>query len=744
MSQLMLRFQRDIKSIAWASLGLFATLALISFNPSDPSFSSTGHKSAVQNFCGYFGSFLSDILYQLFGLSAWILVFVCFRLSWKIIRGDKIQFSKTQGALAILFIIISTSLVGLYFPQTKIFSGTVYLGGVTGLVTSQALKSIFNSIGVAVILWSAMLVLVMFYTEQTLKEGFEYFFKPLINILKKPRVIVSGAEEITKEILKVLPKIEPESESEKEAPRFVIHATTIDEKPSKKILEFKRRVENWDLPKLGMLESTNEIKFKVDERVIKRNTLILEDKLAQFGVNGKVVAVLPGPAVTMFEFKPNADVKISKITELADDLSLALSSESVRIIAPLPGRDVVGIETANNERDTVLLSDVLNDPAFWDEENKLPLALGKQANGETRVVDLRKMPHLLVAGTTGSGKSVFINSILTGLLFRHSPKTLKMILVDPKQVDLATFHRVPHLIMPPIKEPKKAVGGLRWAIREMEKRYRSMSRFSVRGLEGFNQKVATLDMSEVKQHQAFNEELAQTRRDTTEGYYFQELPYIIIVVEEFGDLMAVDKINVEQMVVRLAQMARACGIHLVLAMQSPRRDVVTGLIKTNIPGRISFKVASKMDSRIILDESGAERLLAQGDMLFLAPGVSKPQRHHGAWISEDEMQKVTIFWSTQGEPDFDATALKQIDGASANYESSSEENFEELSLEQEEKYDEILSYISGLKEVSASLLQRKFRLGYPRAARVIEIFEKEGVVGPANGSKPRPVLINKL
>jgi S-DNA-T family DNA segregation ATPase FtsK/SpoIIIE len=449
----------------------------------------------------------------------------------------------------------------------------------------------------------------------------------------------------------------------------------------------------------------------------------------------------------MYEFKPNADVKISKITELADDLSLALSTESVRIIAPLPGRDVVGIETANPKREKVVLREILEDEEFWDDKIKLPIALGKEANGNPKTVDLRKMPHLLVAGTTGSGKSVFINSLITGLLFKHSPKTLKFIFIDPKQVDLATFHSIPHLVMPPIKEPKRAVNALKWTIREMDKRYRSMSRFNVRGIEAFNERVAQFSKDELSQHQAFNDELETHNRGSTESYYYTQQPYIVVVVEEFGDLMAVDKANVEQLIVRLAQMARACGIHLVLAMQSPRRDVVTGLIKTNIPGRVSFKVASKMDSRIILDESGAERLLAQGDMLFLAPGVSKPQRHHGAWVSEDEMSRIVSFWSKQSDPEYDPGALKAVEGASSDAgDGIAAGVFEDSESEEgsDERYDEMVAYVSTLKEVSASLLQRRFRLGYPRAARLIEIMEQQGIVGPSNGSKPRQVLVSKL
>jgi S-DNA-T family DNA segregation ATPase FtsK/SpoIIIE len=452
----------------------------------------------------------------------------------------------------------------------------------------------------------------------------------------------------------------------------------------------------------------------------------------------------------MYEFKPNADVKISKITELADDLSLALSSESVRIIAPIPGRDVVGIETSNSSRETVYLKDILANDSFWEDNIKLPLCLGRQADGESKVVDLRKMPHLMVAGTTGSGKSVFVVSAVTGLLFKHSPKSLRLILIDPKQVDLAAFNNIPHLLMPPIREPKKAVCALKWAIREMDKRYRSMSKFGARGLESFNEIITKLSKEDVEKHEQINAEWEGDARKL-EQYYYQPLPYIVIVVEEFGDLMAVDKANVENLVVRLAQMARACGMHLILAMQSPRKDVVTGLIKTNIPGRISFKVASKMDSRIILDDAGAERLLPNGDMLYLSPGVSKPQRHHAPWVTEAEIAAVMRSWVEQGEPQYDVLAMRALEGSGGGFDlggADDEDGFGEEDgageNEYDERYDEILSYVSTMKEVSASLLQRRFKLGYPRAARMIEIFEREGVVGGASGSKPRQVLISSF
>jgi DNA segregation ATPase FtsK/SpoIIIE-like protein len=526
---------------------------------------------------------------------------------------------------------------------------------------------------------------------------------------------------------------------------------SVERRPVRVKAKVERRIENWKLPDLQLLEDPPATRVRVDEREIRTKSQLLTEKLLQFGVRGEVVAARPGPAVTMYEFKPNVDVKISKITELADDLRLALSSESVRIIAPIPGRDVVGIETSNTQRETVYLKDIIAHDDFWTEGMKLPMALGRQANGDPKIVDLRRMPHLMVAGTTGSGKSVFVVSAITGLTFRHSPKTLRLILVDPKQVDLAAFSEIPHLLMPPIREAKKAVLALKWAVREMDKRYRSMSKFAARNLEDFNKAVGALTREQVDEHDAINTEWENDSRKL-EQYYFSPQPYIVIVVEEFGDLMAVDKQNVEGLVVRLAQMARACGIHLVLAMQSPRKDVVTGLIKTNIPGRISFKVASKMDSRIILDDSGAESLLAQGDMLFLAPGIGLPARHHGPWVSDREIQAVMKAWSDQGQPQFDPLAMKALEGTGGGYGDLGDgagDGAAGLGLDgdddgHDEMYDMILSFVASQKEVSASLLQRRFKLGYPRASRLIEQFEREGVVGPANGSKPRAVLISPL
>ncbi len=773
MNRLLQKFRHDLVGIGLVAFGVFVLLALFSYHPMDPSFNSSGLSLKVLNYCGYVGSFLADGLFQLFGLSSWLFALGLMRLGYLSFQGEAFSMKDLRLVWGSLLVLTLSSLVATYFPETKLYQGQIYLGGIVGLGLSQVLSKAFNHVGVQVVLWSITAVLIVFYSEKTVQE-LAAFPLALVDKLKKIRWTLPRPPALPKIKLKAKPEVKvdekPKEKKEKlEIPAQFIPLKADMEEPEQEEMELdeeeeeikeprepqrrkvvmkakvSRRVENWELPKISMLEDPPATRFKIDEKEIRRKAETLTDKLMQFSVTGEVVAAKPGPAVTMFEFKPSANVRLSKITELEDDLSLALSSESLRIIAPIPGRDVVGIETSNHQRETVYLKDLLADDQFWKEDFKLPLALGKQANGDPRIVDLRKMPHLMVAGTTGSGKSVFIVSAITGLLFKHSPKTLRLIMIDPKQVDLAAFEKIPHLAMPPVTETRQAVNALKWAVREMEKRYRSMNKFGARGLEAFNETVSNLNKEQIEEHDKANQELESTPGKKNDQYYFSQLPYIVIIVEEFGDLMTVDKANVETAVVRLAQMARACGIHLILAMQSPRKEVVTGLIKTNIPGRISFKVNSSMDSRIILDETGAERLLAQGDMLYKSPGGSGLIRHHGPYLKDAEINEIAKFWADQAEPEYDPSAMKAMDAAATGDLGSDMGGGSESGAEQyDEKYDEILAWASNLKEVSASLIQRRFQLGYPRAARIIETFEREGVVGPSNGSKPRQVLIGNF
>lgn len=794
------KFKSDIRSIGLFGVAVFIGLALISYNPRDPSFNSLGQQGLhTLNYCGILGSFIADLIYQLMGLPAWLMVAGLFQAAFLSFKGESLELKNVRIIWMSLLICSLAALASIYWPDTKVFENQIYLGGLVGLGLASGLVKILNSVGAQILLWSMATLMAVFCFEfsindvvmkvtEYIQDQFEKMQKSKfvknfkwpelkfddLKPIKENKSVIS-TETLLVESKKAIPEpkltltVEEDPVGDVKELQVIVDEEELEasvaasedeedvqvsayEPPARRKVTIQtktpRKVANWNMPKLSLLEDPPLTRIKIDEKEIRRKADITLEKLRQFDVNGQIVAAKPGPMVTMFEFKPNVDVRVNKVTDMADDLALALSAESLRIIAPIPGRDVIGIETSNAQRETVYLKDLLADESFWSEDIKLPIALGKQTNGEPKIVDLRKMPHLLIAGTTGSGKSVFTVATITGFLFRHSPKTLRMILVDPKQVDLAAFAEIPHLLMPPIRDPKKAVFALRWAVKEMEKRYKSMSKFGARNIEQFNEHVAKFTADQIAEHEKINAEYENQGIMKLEQYYYSHQPYIVIAVEEFGDLMAVDKQNVEQNIVRLAQMARACGMHLMLAMQSPRKEVVTGLIKTNIPGRISFKVASKMDSRIILDEQGAERLLSQGDMLAVMGGSGKAVRHHGPYLKETEINGVAKFWADQGEPEYDSLAMRALEGgpSQTSFAGMGGEGAEyagDLSGDEEydERYDEILAWAAAQKAISASLIQRRFKLGYPRAARLIEIFEKEGVVGPANGSKPRAVLV---
>lgn len=797
-------FRRDIVAFISAALGIFVALSLVSYSPNDPSFNSFGafEVTNIQNYCGYVGSLLADVLYQIFGLGAWLFVVSLAGLAYLIYAGKAVELKGLKLLVNFIFVLITSSLLHLYFGEWRLFEGQILVGGALGQSVSHSLKLLFNQLGTSLFLWTALAAFFLFYTE----KKFGDIFQPILNkskeaiswaiqLIERKRAAAKrvdiqreekpAATDVLKKIFATLSKKEKEKKEDARAFESVvsekfgkdfsaqesegnIEEVEKDEESSfREISEetkkafygegkgnlkegaqkrkvtlkkrIKRNIERWELPSLELLEDPPEERSKMSDVEIHRRAKQLVEKLAQFRVGGEVVGACAGPVVTLFEFRPKADVKVSSITKLADDLSLALSSRSIRVIAPIPGRDVVGIETSNTVQETVYLKDSLAADEFWNPSMRLPISLGKQADGTIKIVDLAKMPHLLVAGTTGSGKSVFTVSSVMGLLFRYSPKDVKLILVDPKQVDLAAFEDIPHLAMPVIKSPKNAVNALKWAVREMEKRYRSMSQFGVRDITSFNEKVSALSSKDIELHIERHEDMQGGENSPTQSYYFEPFPYICIFIEEFGDLIAIDRTNVENSVVRLAQMARACGIHLVLATQSPRKDVVTGLIKTNISGRVSFKVASKLDSRIILDDNGAERLLTKGDMLFLAPGVSKAGRHHGPWISDQDISKTVQFWKKQWQPEYP----QQLSDLAISSGGTGGDSFGDSFADDDhdDRYDEILAYVATVDEVSASLLQRRFRLGYPRAARLIEILEKKGVIGPTQGSKPRKVLL---
>jgi S-DNA-T family DNA segregation ATPase FtsK/SpoIIIE len=442
----------------------------------------------------------------------------------------------------------------------------------------------------------------------------------------------------------------------------------------------------------------------------------------------------------MYEFAPAPGVKVSKIAGLSDDLSMALKAQSIRIVAPIPGRGVVGIEIPNRDRETVYLKEIFAADEFQKSGGRLPLALGKDIFGHTVVGDLARMPHLLVAGATGTGKSVSINAMILSLLYRADPRDVRLIMIDPKMLELSMYEGIPHLLLPVVTSPKKAALALNWAVREMERRYRLMADKGVRNIEGYNRKLAKDEETRKGRRPAAGGDLSGEEHlpeiETVEDDTLEHghLPYIVVIVDELADLMMVAGREVEESIARLAQMARAAGIHLILATQRPSVDVITGLIKANLPTRISFRVFSRIDSRTILDSMGAETLLGNGDMLFIPPGSGVLQRVHGAFVSEIEVQRVVEFLKKQGAPDYD----KSILAAPSSTGGSGDEDEEGY----DEKWDEALAIIAETRQASISMLQRRLRLGYNRAARMIEKMEAEGIVGPSDGtSRPREVFI---
>jgi S-DNA-T family DNA segregation ATPase FtsK/SpoIIIE len=484
-------------------------------------------------------------------------------------------------------------------------------------------------------------------------------------------------------------------------------------------------------PDVAIFQRPPEVNRSYDRESLIMNSRILEKKLADFGVMGRVVTVHPGPVITMYEFEPGSGVKVNRITNLADDLALALRALSVRIIAPLPGKSVVGIEIPNPERDVVYLRDLLESENFRKSRSKLTLALGKDIFGNPVEADLARMPHLLVAGATGTGKSVFLNALLCSILCRATPDELKLLLIDPKILELSIYEGIPHLIADVVTNPKRAAAALHGIVLKMEERYRMMASLGVRNIEQFNARIDEM----LADGQTTLRLKARPGEEQGVEVPLARIPFIVVVIDELADLMVVSARDVEEALQRLAQMARAAGIHIVLATQRPSVDVLTGVIKANFPSRIAFQVASRIDSRTIMDQNGAEHLLGQGDMLYLPPGTSKLQRMHGAYVSEKEVAELVAFLRTQGAPRFDEALMKaKIDS----------EEKEERGEDSDDLYDRAIAIVAETRNASISYIQRRLKIGYNRAARMIEQMEEEGIIGPQIGTKPREVFARSL
>jgi len=495
---------------------------------------------------------------------------------------------------------------------------------------------------------------------------------------------------------------------------------------------------DFELPPINILDYDPD-EVGVDPDALREMATEIEETLADFNVDGSVVEICPGPVITMFEFEPAPGTKISKIANREDDLAMNLAAQSVRIVAPIPGKSVVGIEVSNPEREMVWLKEIIADEGFQDSDKKLPLALGKGTAGEVETTDLADMPHLLVAGATGSGKSVAVNSMICSLLYTFTPDELQMIMIDPKVLEFSVYNGIPHLHLPVVTDPQQATVALNWAVQEMEKRYEKLADMGVRNIRSYNDRVAELTEQAREDERAGREEseaLGELGVDSEGNPKHTELPYLVVVIDEFADLMMTASKEVESAVARLAQKARAAGIHMILATQRPSTDVITGMIKANFPARIALRVTSSTDSRVILGSNGAENLLGNGDMLIMPPGSSDLERVHGCFVSDEEIEQIVEFVSEQEEPEYDDSILED--------DADEEESPLDREMEKDEYYEDAVRLVVQKEKCSISMIQRKLRVGYNRAARMVEMMEEQGLVGPSDGCTAREVLIEEV
>lgn len=757
---------KEMKGMGLAVAGIFLCVALASFSGEDLSFNSVSTASETHNLGGNFGAQLADVFLQLFGLASYILPGSLIYIAYRSFTTDPIRWRPYKGVGFGLLLVSVSGLFAFNLQFTEFLGERVPTGGFIGFQAAELLKRAFGKIGALLILLpmlaaAAMLlsrfsfVLFAHWWVTAIKERWSRYLQ------RRALNRELGGEEREKPRTQAAPIIKPAAVPPPVPAPVAKKEKKKDDKksaPVQEAFEFIKADGNHRTPPLSLLDPVPEQAKRQDRETLTMNARLVEKKLKDFGIEGEVVEICPGPVITMYEFSPGPGIKVSRIAGLSDDLSMALQAQSIRIVAPIPGKGVVGIELPNREREMVSLKEIFNSEEFHKGKMKLPLALGKDIAGNPLVTDLAKMPHVLVAGATGSGKSVAINTMILSLLYTSTPNDVRIIMVDPKMLELSVYEGIPHLLLPVVTNPKKASLALKWAVEEMGRRYRLMSDKGVRNIGSYNTELEreekekaenkareTVVVEEIDEAEEIEDQDDMEAREAAIQAYLEKeeqlehghLPYIVVIVDELADLMMVAGREIEESIARLAQMARAAGIHLILATQRPSVDVITGLIKANFPARISFQVSSKIDSRTILDCNGAESLLGAGDMLFLPPGTSKMLRSHGAFVSDTEVQRVVEFLKKQGKPVYEKSILEM----KASDEKGSDGEEEEL----DERYDDALALVAETKQASISMIQRRLRIGYNRAARIIEKMEQEGVVGPSDGtSKPREVFINKI
>jgi len=765
---------RSHKSAEFLGLTAFAVallllISLATYDPSDPApFFRSGTAGPARNFIGPIGAFLAELLVpQLFGMAALLLPIVLAVTGWKLFWCRPIEAAYTKASGVVLMLLSLTALLTMTFGSVAVEGEPVRAGGAVGELATTLLTSSFNRTGAYIVVATALFVSVILSTQfsfaemlarigtvanarwQTARTAWAHFVETRRKERMRREVIKKHTQkdrekeppppDAVPKVLKV--KAGPGAPSDDEAAGEV----PIGASPAQRPLPFAltpnpngrdedeepdappqkpahaRRAPvappaasgDFTLPPSAILD---EIKPSggMDKARLFEKAKTLQSKCAEFGVMGNVSEINPGPVVTTYEFKPDAGIKYSKIVGLADDLALALEAESIRIDR-VSGRGTVGIEIPNEVRETIFLREIIESDTFRKAPSRLTLALGKTVNGETYFTDLAKMPHLLIAGSTGTGKSVGLNCMIASILYKATPDEVRMILIDPKRLELGVYEDIPHLLTPVVTDPKIAANVLKWAVTEMEKRIRKLASEGVRNIEQFNNIIRA------------------ERPPAAAGAEAEDLKplhYIVIIIDELADLMIVSSHEVEESITRLAQMARAVGIHLILATQRPSVDVLTGLIKANFPSRISFRVAARVDSRTILDSIGAEHLLGKGDMLFLPPGSARLTRIHGAFVTEQEIARLTSYLRKTGKPTYDDTVGK-IERTTEVAEVD----------ERDDLFDEAVRFVVQSGQASTSMLQRRFRIGFSRAGRLVDVMERDGIIGPADGSKPREILV---
>jgi S-DNA-T family DNA segregation ATPase FtsK/SpoIIIE len=747
------RLSKEGALIAYFLLAIFILIALLSYSPGDPAFMTTGSSTEVSNAVGVSGAMVADILLHLVGYLAY--GFPAF-LVYKIVeslrgRAESLGFSWALfGFKALGLILLVVSACGLATLHFEVADDASYMaGGMLGALVADLSTPVLAVLGTTLVLFATFLFGLTITAAISWLEFIDKVGSATLRLISgtiakvdkwvEERKVATAAKERLASRKKVL-DIHIEKEKKRVPPTIKTLSTKRVEKSPR--VEKERQGTLFttssvkELPPIGLLDAwheTNDSGFSKES--LEAMSKLLELKLKDFGIEIEVTAVNPGPVITRFEVQPAPGVKVSRITNLAKDLARSLAIVSVRVVEVIPGKTVIGIEIPNEKRETIQFSQVLSSPDFDLSSSPLSMALGHDIVGKPVIVDLGKMPHLLVAGTTGSGKSVGINAMILSLLFKSTPEHVRMIMIDPKMLELSVYDGIPHLLTPVITDMKDAANGLRWSVAEMERRYKLMSALGVRNLAGFNKKVEDAKKAGQPIIDPIWKADPTLLQDDQSAPELEALPSIVVIVDELADMMMVVGKKVEELIARIAQKARAAGIHLILATQRPSVDVLTGLIKANIPTRLSFMVQSKVDSRTILGEGGAEQLLGNGDMLFLPPGGGVPTRIHGAFVSDEEVHRVVADWKERGTPvyiDSITRVSDESDGAGGSFNGGEEES--------DALYDEAVQFVTETRKASISAVQRKLRIGYNRAARMIESMEAAGVVSEMGNNGSREVL----